>query len=305
MKKICSIILVAAIAIPALAADRMTPAERAERDYSSWLPAQGDFSVGFSLDPLATYVGNFFNGKTNNTLDDWGGEPLINSSILGLKQPMVSIMGTYMLTNTLAAKLNVGFGISSLTKNEYVLDEQARFLDPFSRDKVTDSYHFNQSYGSLAFGLEYRVGKTLPVQGVFGAGINYAFGSKYERYAYGNAITELIQTPGKASSYKNVAGYMPKARVLTEQSPDLIHMVGLYGSVGVEWFVAPKIALGANVNVGLYYAINPASEITYEGWNIQSMQLENFTEKVQPASHEFHFGTDNIGANLYISFYFR
>ncbi len=144
------------------------------------------------------------------------------------------------------------------------------------------------------------------MQGVFGAGVNYSFGSYSKKYTYGNAITELIQTPDIAvGSYTNIAGYMPMARTLSVQNPDLIHMVGVYGSIGVEWFVAPKIALGANVNVGLYYAVNPARATTYEGWNTQSMQVEEFTELIAPADHGFHFGTDNIGSNLYVTFFFR
>jgi hypothetical protein len=81
-------------------------------------------------------------------------------------------------------------------------------------------------------------------------------------------------------------------------------MVGLYASAGVEWFVAPKVALGANVNFGIYYEINPARVSVYEGWNTAAMKLDQFTELEAPASHGFHIGTDNIGANLYIAFYF-
>ena len=58
-------------------------------------------------------------------------------------------------------------------------------------------------------------------------------------------------------------------------------------------------------NFGIYYEVNPARATTYEGWNTASMQLEQFTELVAPASHGFHIGTDNIGANLYVAFYFN
>ena len=52
------------------------------------------------------------------------------------------------------------------------------------------------------------------------------------------------------SLYQSVVPYLPSARPLSIHSADLIHAVGAYGSIGVEWFVAPKIALGANVNLG-------------------------------------------------------
>ncbi len=316
MKKFIAILLVAALAVPATyAREKETPEQRATKDYSTWLPAQGDFSVGFSLNPIATFVGNSFSGYTGqNVLDKLAGEPLVSGAIGA--SPMASIMGSYMLTDKLGLKANVGMAISVKSENHYVLDDAALYLDPLSHAKVVDKRKGSMAYGSIALGVEYRVGKTHPVQGVFGAGVNYAFGSVSYKYSYGNAITEMNQKPTintDASttafivdpSYVAVAGYMPDARPLSMKAANLIHLLGVYGSVGIEWFVAPQIALGANVNVGLYYEINPANAYLFEGWNTLTQQVENYTEKVSPASHGFHFGTDNIGANLYVAFYFN
>ena len=79
MKKILSILLVAAMAVPAMAArEKETPEQKAQKDYSTWMPAEGDFSVGFSLDPLATFVGNLLSGYTGqNSLDKLAGDPLL------------------------------------------------------------------------------------------------------------------------------------------------------------------------------------------------------------------------------------
>lgn len=307
MKRLMSIMLVAAFALPLLAEENVAaePApKKIVKDHSEWLPKKGDFSIGFSLDPIATFVGNMFNGNLSNGLGDLAGEPLLDD-IIGA--PMVSIMGTYMQTDQLAWKLNLGLGYSHKAVNNYVLDDAALFLDPFSKAKVVDKNTYDRIQGSIALGVEYRVGKKFPIQGVFGAGINYAFGEISYKYNYGNAITELNQAPtiSDPSLYYAAAGYMPNARPLVTQDKNLIHMFGAYASAGVEWFVAPKVALGANVNFGIYYEVNPARATTYEGWNTASMQLEQFTELVAPASHGFHIGTDNIGANLYIAFYFN
>ena len=306
MKRLISFILVAVLALPLLAEEQVVTKPREKKvlnDYSEWLPKQGDFSVAFSLDPIASFVGNMFNGSPSNGLDDLAGEPLLDG-ITGA--PMVSVMGTYMQTDQLAWKVNLGIGYTHKSNNEYVLDDAALFLDPLSRVKVVDTQAYNRIYGSIALGAEYRVGKNLPVQGVFGAGLNYAFGEISSKYNYGNAITELNQIPSisEPALYEAVAGYMPNARPLNTQANNLIHMVGAYASVGMEWFVAPKIALGANVNFGIYYEVNPSRATIYEGWNTATMQVEQFTELVAPASHGFHIGTDNIGANLYMAFYF-
>ena len=294
--------LLVATAAFADGADKPTPEDKAKKDYSSWLPAQGDMSVGFALDPLATFAGNLFNGNLDNTLGNLAGEPL-----LSLPTPCVSIMGTYMLTNQLALRANIGFGYSLKQDNFFVQDDAALALNDLSNAKVTDRIHSQLLSGSFSAGIEYRLGKRLPIQGVFGAGLSYACGMATATYAYGNAITELNQNPSMNSNMpatETVTPYLPNARLLSVQSSDMIHMVGVYGSVGVEWFVTPKVALGANVNLGIYYELNPSQTFVYEGWNTITEQVDQHTELVAPASHGFHFGTDNIGANLYMAFYF-
>lgn len=285
-------------------ADKPTPEDKGKKDYSSWLPAQGDMSVGFSLDPLATFAGNLFNGNLDNTLEDLAGEPLLYRQ---LPNSCVSIMGTYMLTNELALRANIGFGYSLKQNNFFVPDDAALAFDDLSNAKVIDQMNSQILSGSFSAGIEYRLGKRLPIQGVFGAGLSYACGMSKSTYAYGNAITQLNQNPSMNSEMpatEAVTKYLPNARLLSVQSSDMIHMVGVYGSVGVEWFVTPKVALGANVNLGIYYELNPSETYVYEGWNTITEQVDQHTELVAPASHGFHFGTDNIGASLYIAFYF-
>ena len=285
-------------------ADKPTPEDKGKKDYSSWLPAQGDMSVGFSLDPLATFAGNLFNGNLDNTLEDLAGEPLLYRQ---LPNSCVSIMGTYMLTNELALRANIGFGYSLKQNNFFVQDDAALAFDDLSNAKVIDQMNSQILSGSFSAGIEYRLGKRLPIQGVFGAGLSYACGMSKSTYAYGNAITQLNQNPSMNSEMpatEAVTKYLPNARLLSVQSSDMIHMVGVYGSVGVEWFVTPKVALGANVNLGIYYELNPSETYVYEGWNTITEQVDQHTELVAPASHGFHFGTDNIGASLYIAFYF-
>ena len=110
MKRLISFILVAVLALPLLAEEQVVTKPREKKvlnDYSEWLPKQGDFSLAFSLDPIATFVGNMFNGNLSNGLGDLAGEPLLDG-ITGA--PMVSIMGTYMHTDQLAWKVNLGIG---------------------------------------------------------------------------------------------------------------------------------------------------------------------------------------------------
>lgn len=307
MKRILSLALSLVVATAAFSQSETKPQREKKqvKDYSEYLPKSGDIAIGFSLNPLANFVGNMFNGTTLNTLGDFAGEPMLCPT-----PNIVSIMGKYMLTDQLGLKLNLGFGCNIYAKNGYAIDDAAKLENPLSEAKVTDTYQVNKLSGSIAAGVEYHIGKQLPVQGVFGAGVLYALGHETHRYRYGNAITELNQDPSHNNDIFPAAvttsriPYMPNARVLSDQAVDLIHRVGLYASVGVEWFVAPKISLGANVNLNLCYTINPARATIYEGWNYVTSQVEQYTDLVAPASHGFTFSTDNIGANLLMNFYF-
>lgn len=307
MKRILSLALSLVVATAAFSQSETKPQREKKqvKDYSEYLPKAGDMAIGFSLNPLANFVGNMFNGTTLNTLGDFAGEPMLCPT-----PNIVSIMGKYMLTDQLGLKLNLGFGCNIYAKNGYAIDDAAKLENPLSEAKVTDTYQVNKLSGSIAAGVEYHIGKQLPVQGVFGAGVLYALGHETHRYSYGNAVTELNQNPSHNNAIFPAAvttgriPYMPNARMLSDQAVDLIHRVGLYASVGVEWFVAPKISLGANVNLNLCYTINPARATIYEGWNSATSQVEQYTDLVAPASHGFTFSTDNIGANLLMNFYF-
>ena len=307
MKRILSLALSLIVATAAFAQGEAKPQREKKqlKDYSEYLPKAGDVAIGFSLNPLANFVGNMFNGTTLNTLGDFAGEPMLCPT-----PNIASIMAKYMLTDQLGLKVNLGFGCNIYSRNGYIVDEAALLMNPLSEAKVIDTYKVNKLSGSIALGVEYHVGKQLPVQGVFGAGLLYAVGHETHQYKYGNAITELNQNPSHNNTIFPTAPttglipYMPNARMLSDQALNLIHRVGAYASVGVEWFVAPKISLGANVNLNICYTLNPARETIYEGWNNATSQVEQYTDLVAPASHGFTFSTDNIGANLLMNFYF-
>ena len=323
MKKILSIMLVAALAMP-MFAEKPSIEERANADYSAWLPQAGEFSIGFSVDPFANFIGKMFE---NAAPDDYTrGNYNIGGQALGynpnsanfLNNPIVSIMGSYMLTDNLAVKANVGV-IVNYTRTIYnVDDDAAKFANPFSQDLVNDLKKQGQYGGAFSAGIEYRLGKKR-VQGVFGVGAMYVFQTNSLKYQYGNAITALNQNPTVAPALgvdgDNVYGHNPvpgvyaSTRVINNaMSGDheaFWHRIGLYTSVGVEWFVAPKIALGMNVNLDLLYKWSTNVCKQYEGYNLLTGKVEQFTDLHGVSNYSgVTFGTENIGANLYLAFYF-
>ncbi len=317
MKKIISICVVAMLALPicaqdawntststAVASDASNTQETTDAVVepttarNERLTQAGDFSIGLGLDPLTTFIGNAFNNSTYNSLDPLAGQAMYNN--------IASIMGSYMLTDHLGLHANIGFNIRCNNYNDYVLDDAVLFADPLSRSKVVDASRYSSSMGSFALGIEYHVGDKHAVQGVFGAGLVYGFEVNKEKYAYGNAITEANQVPTihDVTLYETVSSSLPYARPLQSYTGSPEHFAGIYGTVGVEWFVAPKIALGLNVNLNIVYSFGTQTFTEYEGWNVTTSQYETYTDLVSPGNSSFEFSTANVGANIYAAFYF-
>lgn len=324
MKKILSIMLVAALAMP-MFAEKSSIEERANADYSAWLPQAGEFSIGFSMDPFANFIGKMFQNAApgDYTRNESGLGYNIGGQGLGynpdgerLTNPLVSIMGSYMLTDNLAVKANVGV-IVDYTRTIYnVKDDAAAFENPFSQDLVNDLKKKGQYGGAFSAGIEYRLGKKR-VQGVFGAGLMYVFQTNSTKYQYGNAVTELNQKPTVAGfdgedvyATNPVDGVYSATRLINnavsgDHGEAFWHRIGLYTSVGVEWFVAPKIALGMNVNLDLLYKWSTNVCKQYEGYNLLTGEVDTFTDLHGVKNYSgVTFNTENIGANLYLAFYF-
>lgn len=305
MKKILSILLVAALATP-MFAEKMTPEERGNADYSTWLPAKGEFSLGFSVDPFADFIGKMFQtAQAHDYNRELGGKALVN--------PLVSIMGSYMLTDQLAIKGNIGFIVDYERKSYNVQDDAALFANPASLQQVQDVLKAGQYGGSFAFGAEYRIGKRR-VQGVFGGGLVYAFQTYGYKVSYGNAITAANQKPTISNdlpAYENIyPGVFTAGRIINDAADmygrdAMAHRFGLYTSAGVEFFLAPKVALGLNVNLDLLYKWSSNVCLQYEGFNTLTNQTEIFTDTRNLYNYSgVSFSTENIGANLYLNFWF-
>ena len=151
MKKILSILLVAALATP-MFAEKMSPEEAANADYSGWLPAQGEFFIGFSVDPFANFIGKMFQSADPTNYTQYGASATdynIGGQTL-LTAPAVSIMGGYMLTDNLALKANIGLIINWERTIYNVQDDKAQFENPFARSIVNDVKINGQYGGSFA-----------------------------------------------------------------------------------------------------------------------------------------------------------
>ena len=267
-----------------------------ETEKKQYLPEAGDWAIGFDAKPILNYFGNIFNGATDNSLAPLGGEPTLNFG------PTVSIMGKYMLTDEFAVKANLGVLVNTDKQAYYIQDDAATILDPLSNAKVAD-YRASRNTGlSLMAGGEYRLGKKR-IQGVFGAGVLVGVRKNVVKYSYGNEMTTINQRPTVAESFSGRV-WSGDYRTIKEFSNRPNIYAGLTGSAGVEFYVAPKIALGAEVSVVAAYNFNQQTYTISEGYNPSTEIIERKTDLVSPMTGSFYLGTQNLGGSLYVSFYF-
>lgn len=268
-------------------------------DTKEYLPEQGEFSVGVDLVPLIKTIGGAYNNTTSEV--PVGGTPFMYEE-MGIA-PNISINGKYMFTDKWGIKVNLGVVLRDNHIRSYVRDDYKTYLDPNSNAQVIDDAHTTKSGGTLQVGAEYRVGSNR-VQGVFGAGILAGFYTGKTSYTYGNAVTEFNRTPSNAFGY-TVEAPFADYRITEAKHNGANGALGAYVSAGLEWFVAPKISLGAEVDLNFYATFAGKGFVKSEGYNTAYRTTETRTDLVTPGNYSFNFGTQNIGGALYMNFYFK
>jgi len=276
-------------------------AQEENKQKKNYLPQQGDWAVGIDVTPIFKYIGNAFNGNTDNELESLGGTPFTKNYRKFYLTPDVSIAGKYMLTDEWALRANIGFMIRSEYNRRYVQDDRAVALDPFSEDKVIDKVHTTANGVSLSLGSEYRRGNRR-VQGVFGMGVLFAYQKHTRSFDWGNEMTSINQQPSVA--FNEGQYYYMGYRMLKDYSNGSDFYTGITGSVGIEWFVGPKISLGAEVNLVAYYLWGSQTYKETEGYNTSTQKVERKTDLLSPGDRGFYCGTESLGGSLNMTFYF-
>lgn len=289
-----------------------------DKPEKNYLPEEGDVTIGINAIPFLKYLGNCFSDAGDNTINakKIGGVPSVGFPVApGLQNPIISIFGKYFLTDQTALRLNVGIGIGSKTQRKYVQDDAALAADPLSAAQVEDSYKYRSTGFSLAAGYEWRRGGKR-LQGFWGGQAVVAYSNSKHFFNYGNAITEINQTPSPSQtstvwdnpvSGQTVPTLNPNignnSRLL-QQNDGRSWTYGVGGFVGVEYYIAPKIAIGCEMSLNLLWTTEGKSLQKSERFNPDFNRVEENVRWSEPGGSAFHFGTENIGTSLYVAFSF-
>lgn len=294
MKKIMTTLAAAAMAVLGTFAQEAPAAVH----QVSFAPEQGDWAIGVDLMPVFKAIGGAYDANDEVPV---GGGTFVPGTFA---KPAVSVMGKYMLTDRWAIKANVGVAFSDQTERCYVPDDLARNLNSLSEAQVEDRCRQTLSGVCLKAGGEYRIGKGR-VQGIAGFGVVFGYSSQRLSYSYGNAITELNQNPS-SNDWWYYTPQLPGSnyRTTAYNTAGPRFMAGAYASIGAEWMVTRKVALGADVSLTATGNFGGESYVTSEGWNPAYRAVETYTQRLSPGDYGFSFTTDNLGASLYVAFYF-
>ena len=287
----------------------VTATARSQEIEVEYTPKTGDYAISVSAIPMTTFIGQLFNGALANNYAEFGGQAFIGGDVNTVPfqkiAPLMSVSGKYFLDKETALRVNLGLIYQRTNAKTYALDDAELAVNPFSQKKVIDT-HLNSNTGmSLMVGLEKRAGKER-LQGVYGAGLLFAMNNVYDKYTYGNAITDINQAPTESNG-----GSLPAAmtgfaynRLIKDYNMGASLHAGVVTFVGVEYFIVPKISIGGEVNFTALASFDQAQYQDIEGFSTVDMAKREWTELVSPSSSQITVGTGNVGGNVTLNFYF-
>lgn len=262
----------------------------------AYLPEAGDWAIGIDANPFLNYAGNLFSGSTSQNTIGAGATWFA---------PGMAIYGKMFKDEKTAYRAMVRLGFGSTSVGSVV----ELYADSAAAANGTTTEYTNEVKSSdrnivLGFGLEKRRGNTR-IQGVYGAQLMIGFGGGSSEYTYGlaySAASTISETSGNVTN----AGYGgPRTTASTAASS---FMLGINGFIGVEWFFAPKVSLGAEYTWGLAMTSAGATETTTEEWKYASptATTRSLVTKTSKGGESSSFSLDNgiSGANISLNFHF-
>jgi len=232
------------------------------------LPEAGDIALGFDASPLFNYVGNMFNGSAGNSFNT------------GWTNANNAIYGKYYLDASTAVRGWVRLGFGSNTEKAYVTQDGQP--DPL----VTVEDTWKSSYNNIVIGggIEMRRGHNR-LQGYYGGDLLVVLGGTSDEYTYGNALDAATGFATRSNFNGNDLGGSWE----TSSSAGSTFGLGIRGVIGVEYFLAPKVSLGAEYAWGLGMMSTGDGESTYEYSDGSAIVTETTTSA---GSSSFGIDTD-------------
>ena len=300
-------------------------------------PMGGDFSIGVTFNPLAIKNHDYQpdkNAWAGDFVKGLGGTP--KQMFILSTDPLVSFMINYHFTDVVSLRANIGISGSTVTYREYVIN------DEYYKDNPTDAYamdtydvvksklngttvglglEFTKAFGRLAF--------------VGGFGLQYAIGGGSLSFAYGNELSKDLTNSGAKlpstapylklegegtlnewnnwsktaiqghDEFMNDSGVPYVGRPVERYNVGMNHGIGLTADMGIEYFFAGQMSIGASVTfVPIMVVFQPQTYTKYEVYSDTEEKGVIWDQAVvSPGSRAFLYGTQNIGLRFSFKYY--
>jgi hypothetical protein len=273
------------------------------------LPEAEDWAISFDADPIFQYVGNAFSGAT--TTNSAPGVGFLNSNN--------TIIGKKFIDEKSAYRALVRIGFSSQSTKAMIAQPVATApVYPAAPAMVEDKMKVGSTTIGIGAGKEWRRGKTR-LQGYYGADAMLWISMGKTKYDYGNALAPTATpavTVANSTNFGTNLGtdtYGNAART-TEAKNGMGFGIGVRGFIGAEYFIFPKIAIGAEYGWGLGFQMQGKGKTTKEsinGTTVGSQETETSGSSAVGADTDINQsgiftgkGSNTGSASLRVTFHF-
>jgi hypothetical protein len=195
------------------------------------LPAAGDFAIGIDALPYINFLGNMFNDSYDQSLN-----PYSNNIYL-----------RYHLSETDAVRVILSISNNTNIHREYLQDDAARFADPLSQALVQDKR--TSANKSMSINIAYQKNRGYGrLRGIYGAQINYGYGSSSSTYQYGNKFTTANSSPNTFNFSNYTVGRVNERSTIVDDGISQSAGIGAIG--GIEYYFMPKTCIGFEIDLG-------------------------------------------------------
>lgn len=257
------------------------------------LPEAEDWAISLDASPAFEFVGNAFSGYTGKNTAP--GVNWLNSN--------QTIIGKKFIDEKNAYRVLVRLGFTNETFKNLVADDAntAVITFPAQAPMVTDKFSKKSTNIAIGVGKEMRRGKTR-LQGFYGADAMIWISSSSEKFTYGNTMTAVPPGPGFTSTPLTttwndttgaVTGTVAATNRTTKMKSGMTFGIGVRGFIGAEYFIFPKIAIGAEYGWGIGFQTSGKGKISTEEQQVVSGTNQVAVIETESAgTSKFGFDTD-------------
>ncbi|MBX2897866.1 MAG: hypothetical protein KF763_20660 [Cyclobacteriaceae bacterium] len=262
------------------------------------LPEAGEWALGVGASPFLSYTGNLLNGNTANTSPSF--------QFTNNPSNLIAVFGKYMVDANTAYRARFNATINSQIDKAVVVQNELNpdaLFPAFTEDWRTT----NTKTIVLAAGYEKRRGKSR-VQGIYGGELVFALTGNTQKYEYGNQISADFNTVTTNNFGGNILLGSAAATVQrkTEEKFGNVFTAGVRGFIGVEYFIGPKVSLGAEFGYSFLFRTATRGLVTAERWNPLTNAVLETKIDVNNNGYFTFLGTslDNLNGSVNLLFYF-